>query len=148
MLRSLKICALAVFVLLAGCGEPDNTDLKTNVETPGLYKINKVLTISEVGCTIYDVEYKLTPDSYRRNITLSRCVTGETSSRVNGNKGAYTEVHNINIDADVEKAQAQLDQARIQQKQAYENLKAERAARDKLLAKMTSEERRLLGLEK
>lgn len=142
MLSRLKICALAVFVFLAGCGD---ADMKASESSPAIYKINKIVTIEEVGCTIYEVEYKSNPDvSGRRYITLSRCAGGETSSRVNGNKGAYTDVHNI----DVEQAKTQLDIAIAQQKQANEQMKIERETREKALAKLSPEERRLLGLAK
>lgn len=146
MTRLLKFCALLPFLLLAGCGSgSDRTDLKAS-DTQAVYKITKAVTISEVGCTIYEVEYKASPDAYSHYLTLSKCASGETSSRVNGNKGAYTDVHNITVDADVQKAKSQLDQALVQQKQAYEKFKAESEARAKLLERLTPEERRLLNI--
>ena len=145
MPRLLKICALLPFLLLAGC--EDDPAMKPS-DTQAIYKITKVLTVKEVGCTIYDVEFKMKAGSSggHRYITLSRCATGETSSRVNGNKGAYTDVHNINIDADIENEKAKLDLAIVQQQQAVDKLKAERAARQKLIERLTPEERRLLNI--
>ena len=150
-MRTLQtIASLAIVAFIAGCSSPDNLDLKVNDSTKSLYKITKAVTIPEVGCTIYEVEYKTDPKNLaRRYITLSQCTNGETSSRVNGSKGSYTDVHNISNNPPLPTtAILQQAHALAQQQQQEDKAKSDNKARKKLLATLSAEDRRLLGISK